>query len=95
MPKFVAMWAKHKHDVPDCSFTITIDGCWKIYRAKCAQDIDEIFSKEFGSIVTGCRESPLPGSYFCGAHKDFKLKFFDGKNQLLLKPSDIKLQKLG
>jgi hypothetical protein len=22
-------------------------------------------------------------------------KFFDGKNQLLLKPSDIKLQKLG
>ena len=95
MPKFVNKWAKHNHDVSDCSFTITIDGCWKIYRAKCAQDIDEIVSKEFGNIVTGLSRIASLGSYFCEEHKDFKLKFSDGTNQVFFRPADIKLQILG
>ena len=56
MPMFVAKWSQHKHTVSNSKKTITIDGCWKLFRSKCAQDIDDILTPEFGSVVTVCIE---------------------------------------
>ena len=95
MPMFVAKWSQHKHTVSNSKKTITIDGCWKLFRSKCAQDIDDILTPEFGSVVTGCVESPQPKSYFCKEHENYGIQVQVDNDTVIIKPSDIKITKLG
>ena len=95
MPRFVAKWSQHIHAHVNCKKTITIDGCWKLFRSKCAQDIDDIITPEFGSVVTGCVESPMQKNYFCREHVNYGIKIQDDTHSIIIKPSDIKITKLG
>ena len=58
-----------------CGFTITIDGNWKLTRAKCCFDSIFIRIKEFGKLITGCRKTPNINSYFCKNHHGKDLFF--------------------
>jgi len=63
---FTKKWSQHDRIIPDalCGFTITIDGNWKLTRAKCCFDSIFIRIKEFGKLITGCRKTPYINSYF-------------------------------
>ncbi len=80
---FVKKWSKHKCSNPFCSFTITIDGNWKISRIKCACCGFGINSKEFGFIETGCLFTPERKNYYCSipSHSNQNLIFKHGYNE--------------
>jgi hypothetical protein len=75
--RFTNKWSQHTHTFycQNCNRTVTLDGNWKIKRRKCAYDCLCIKTKEFGKIITGCRDYPMKNSYFCRAHKGKELIF--------------------
>ena len=94
MPNFTRKWSQHDHGVSDCKKTITMDGCWKIFRTKCAFDLDEVETVEFDNIVTGCRVTPSVNSYFCNEHRNYELSFNAGDSVVKLNPNSISLGRL-
>ena len=78
----------------NCNKTITVDGNWKIARAKCLEDEGEFISKEFGSIRTGCRETPARGSYNCQQHRSSDCKVFVNGQSMCINPNTIKPSRL-
>ena len=80
---FTKKWSQHDHIIPDalCGFTITIDGNWKLTRAKCCFDSIFIRIKEFGKLITGCLKTPNINSYFCKNHHGKDLIFRARKNK--------------
>ena len=88
-------WSQHVHSASECKKTITIDGCWKIYRSKCAEDTESVETDEFRAIQIGCKETPMRKSYFCKKHIDCKIKVKEGDKIKLIKPDEIKISVLG
>ena len=89
-----AKWSAHKHNVANCKLTITVDGIWSMHRRRCMNDFSFFPTQEFGNLNTGCRESPMLKSYFCKAHQNEQLKFFDGESFIAYKAADVTLGKL-
>ena len=70
---FVKKWSGKEHQNnckhPNCSKLLNIDGNWKITRQKCGYEDIYINSTEVKyPIKTGCRLSPVDGSYYCKKH---------------------------
>lgn len=91
---FIQKWTHHEHHVNFCNKTITIDGNWKLFRAKCLEEDGDFISREFGSIPTGCRETPSRGSYHCEQHSSSDCKFYVNGHQLCFNPLTIKPTRL-
>lgn len=96
LPAFVTKWSDHKHlnSNPLCNFTLTMDGDWKLGRAKCLHGDLYYNSEEFGSIKIGCKNTPDRQSYFCKDHRQYETKFQVHDDVIVVNPSLIKLQKL-
>lgn len=95
---FVHKWIGHSHSkINDtkCNLTITMDGCWKIARAKCVYDKINFNSDIFGKIRTGCRKTPNINSYFCKDHHghDLVFKINNGK-KICFNPMQIKTSEM-
>lgn len=90
VPLFIQKWSKHpphyvKGKLCTCNFTLTGDGNWKINREKCifCNPFEyDIISPDFGPIITGCRNTPARGSYYCKKHIGHEIKF-QVNNQLM------------
>lgn len=104
VPAFTKFWSSHEHVNPGtnrhnnevCNLTLTVDGNWKLGRLKCifADHSTNISTPEFGLIQTGCRNMPLPKSYYCREHSSFEIKFrFKNKLQSI-NPLFIKASRL-
>ena len=95
LPNFVNKWSQHVHIEPitNCSKTLTMDGNWKLGRPKCMHADQMVITPEFGPIITGCRESPAPKSYYCENHSDYDLKFKVGNLMVSFNPNKICSQK--
>ena len=54
----------------ECRRCCVMDGCMKGSRLVCAaDDVIELKSNELGTVMTGCRNNPLKGSYYCLDHQ--------------------------
>ncbi len=96
--KFVEKWSNPKYHTAthhiSCCQTLVVDGCWKIFRQKCAYE-DVVFNPpDLPSIWTGCVETPSRGSYYCYLHKDSELSIKFNGSYKKFKPNDIRKTKL-
>jgi len=103
VPLFIKKWYKHPpHYINGvlcrCNFTLTADGNWKITRTKCIYGDPRVdfFSTEFGRIPSGCRLTPIKGSYYCASHDNYEIKFrykgsFKSINPNLIIPSILSI----
>ena len=77
-----------------CCQTVVMDGCWKIFRQKCAYEDIVYTPPDLPHIWTGCVETPNRGSYYCKNHKDSELTVRVNGTIKKFKPGDIRLSKL-
>ena len=89
-------WSEHTHikECEQCKTTITFDGCWKIYRAKCSYEFVYWETEEFKPIQIGCQNSPEYNSFFCKEHRGKQLSFKIGDETVKIDPKTIKPTKL-
>ena len=71
-----------------------MDGNWKVNRTKCLAGTIVVDTKEYGQIETGCRNTPLRGSYYCALHsKEQEYFIYKGNviatNPALIRPSTL------
>jgi hypothetical protein len=90
---FSKKWSGHKHDDINCNKTITIDGNWKLYRAKCCFEGVAFNTEEFGPIFIGCPETPAVKSYYCDKHSSQSLALRIGNNIKQFRPNKIQISK--
>ena len=82
--------AHHQH----CCQTLVMDGCWKIFRQKCAYEDVVYTPPDLSQIWTGDVETPNRGSYYCVKPKDSELKIKVFVTVRNFKPGDIRVTKL-
>ena len=80
----------HEH----CCQTVVMDGCWKIFRQKCAYEDVVYTPPDLPQIWTGCVETPNRGSYYCVKHKDSELKINVSGTVKRFKLGDVRVTKL-
>ena len=95
---FVTKWSMPEHHPSThhrtCRQTLVVDGCWKIFRQKCAYEHIVYKPPDLPVIWTGCLETPSRGSYYCKDHAGNEL-CIDVNGQIKkFKPNEIRITKL-
>ena len=78
----------------NCCQTLVVDGCWKIFRQKCAYEDIVYQPPDLPVIWTGCLETPNRGSYYCKEHSNSELRMQVHGKIKKFKPSDIRVSKI-